>query len=234
MDAADDGLAQHAALVVEPAAVLSAWAPETVKGDVHALRRQDGGWVLLDTDDRVIVRADAVIVAAAMDSADLCTGLPLKPFRGQASFVRGFTDLPGAVAWGGYAVPTREGLLFGATYDRDDTETDVRAVDHTRNLATLAQVRPELAERLAALTLEGRASIRATTPDRAPIAGPAPGGEPGLFVLTGFGSRGFSLAPLLAEHVAALALGAPSPLPAPLADLVDPDRFRRRAARRGS
>jgi tRNA 5-methylaminomethyl-2-thiouridine biosynthesis bifunctional protein len=54
-----------------------------------------------------------------------------------------------------------------------------------------------------------------------------------VFVLTGFGSRGFSLAPLLAEHVAALALGAPSPLPAPLCDLVDPQRFRRRAARRG-
>jgi len=34
--------------------------------------------------------------------------------------------------------------------------------------------------------------------------------------------------------VAALALGAPSPLPAPLAALVDPNRFARRAARRGS
>jgi tRNA 5-methylaminomethyl-2-thiouridine biosynthesis bifunctional protein len=50
-------------------------------------------------------------------------------------------------------------------------------------------------------------------------------------VLTGFGSRGFSFAPLLAEHVAAIALGAPSPLPAPLARLVAPDRTAvRRAA----
>jgi tRNA 5-methylaminomethyl-2-thiouridine biosynthesis bifunctional protein len=37
----------------------------------------------------------------------------------------------------------------------------------------------------------------------------------------------------LAEHVAAQALGAPSPLPAPLAELVAPDRFHRRAARKG-
>ncbi|MGH6966448.1 MAG: FAD-dependent 5-carboxymethylaminomethyl-2-thiouridine(34) oxidoreductase MnmC [Phenylobacterium sp.] len=234
MKATDEGLALRAALVVEPAAVLRAWAAETVKGDVHALRREEGGWVLLDKDERVVVRADAVIVAAAMDSANLCAGLPLKPFRGQASFVRGLADPPGALAWGGYAVPTRDGLLFGATYDRDDTETDVRAADHARNLATVAQVRPELAEQLAACALQGRASIRATTPDRAPIAGPAPDGDPGLYVLTGFGSRGFSLAPLLAEHVAALAMGAPSPLPAPLAELVDPERFRRRAARRGS
>jgi tRNA 5-methylaminomethyl-2-thiouridine biosynthesis bifunctional protein len=68
------------------------------------------------------------------------------------------------------------------------------------------------------------------TPDRLPLAGAA-GGD-GVHVLAGFGSRGFAHAPLLAEHVAALALGAPSPLPAALAELVDPARFARRAARR--
>ena len=145
-----------------------------------------------------------------------------------------FADRPTATAWGGYAIPTRAGLLFGATYDPDDVGTEVRDRDHDRNLAALSSVLPDLAARLTDVALEGRASIRATTPDRMPIAGPAPDGAPGLFVLTGLGSRGFSLAPLLAEHVAALALGAPSPLPGPLAALVDPDRFRQRSARRGS
>ena len=55
----------------------------------------------------------------------------------------------------------------------------------------------------------------------------------GLWVLAGFGARGFTLAPLLAEHVAALALGAPSPLPRSQAELVDPGRFAARARRRG-
>ena len=64
--------------------------------------------------------------------------------------------------------------------------------------------------------------MRATTPDRLPIAGAL---APGLLVLTGLGSRGFCAAPLLAEHVAALALGAPSPLPAALAARIDPQRF---------
>jgi tRNA 5-methylaminomethyl-2-thiouridine biosynthesis bifunctional protein len=50
-------------------------------------------------------------------------------------------------------------------------------------------------------------------------------GQPGLFVLSGLGSRGFALAPLLAEHVAARVLDAPSPLPADLAAVVDPVRF---------
>ena len=114
-------------------------------------------------------------------------------------------------------------------YDRDDDGAEVRPDDHRRNLATLEAVLPHLAARVAALPLEGRASVRAVTPDRLPLAGPI---ADGLHVLTGFGSRGFSLAPLLAEHVAAQALGAPSPLSLAAAELVDPGRFRRRAARR--
>jgi tRNA 5-methylaminomethyl-2-thiouridine biosynthesis bifunctional protein len=153
--------------------------------------------------------------------------------RGQASFTA-LDDPPPAAAFGGYAIPTRDGVLFGATNDRDDTARDLRPEDHERNLGFLAQGLPMLAARLGGLPLEGRASIRVTTPDYLPAAGAAVGSSPGLFVLTGFGARGFCLAPLLAEHVAALALGVPSPLPQRLAAFVDPARFARRAARRGS
>ena len=151
----------------------------------------------------------------------------LTPVRGQASWAQ--AEGASAAAWGGYVLPTRTGVLFGATHDRGDTGVEVRASDHARNLATLGEAMPGLAARLADVPLQGRAAIRATTADRLPVAGATP---QGLFLLTGFGSRGFSWAPLLAEHVAALAVGAPSPLPQPLAALVDPDRFRRRAARR--
>ncbi|HEY0053205.1 MAG TPA: hypothetical protein VGB49_07335, partial [Caulobacteraceae bacterium] len=51
---------------------------------------------------------------------------------------------------------------------------------------------------------------------------------PRVHVLGGLGGRGFTLAPLLAEHVVARLLGAPSPLPQALQALVDPGR---RAAR---
>jgi tRNA 5-methylaminomethyl-2-thiouridine biosynthesis bifunctional protein len=131
-------------------------------------------------------------------------------------------------------IPTRDGVLFGATHDRGDIARDVRDDDHRRNLGFLAEGLPRLAERLAGAPLEGRASIRVATPDHLPVAGRAPGASPGLFVLSGFGARGFTLAPLLAEHVAALIAGAPSPLPRPLAAAVDPARFAERAARRGS
>jgi tRNA 5-methylaminomethyl-2-thiouridine biosynthesis bifunctional protein len=88
---------------------------------------------------------------------------------------------------------------------------------------------PALAARIAPERLERRASVRATTPDRLPLAGAI---EPGLFVLGGLGGRGFTWAPLLAEHVAARVTGAPSPLPLELSEVVSPDRFERRAARR--
>jgi tRNA 5-methylaminomethyl-2-thiouridine biosynthesis bifunctional protein len=68
------------------------------------------------------------------------------------------------------------------------------------------------------------------TPDFLPLAGPL--AAPRLFILSGLGSRGFCAAPLLAEHVAALVLGAPSPLPAPLAEIVHPGRFAVRRNRR--
>ncbi|MDB5446407.1 MAG: hypothetical protein JWQ97_1724, partial [Phenylobacterium sp.] len=224
---APGALDQLAALVLDPAPVLQAWTQGPRIARVARLERAAAGWRLLDEAGAVIGEAEAVIVAACLESARLAPGLPLAPVRGQASW-SALEAPPPAVAWGGYAVPTREGVLFGATHDRDDTDLDMREADHARNLATLADRLPGLAARLEGRALQGRAAVRATTPDRLPVAGEADG----LFLLSGFGSRGFSLAPLLAEHVAALALSAPSPLPRPLAALVEPGRFARRAAAR--
>jgi tRNA 5-methylaminomethyl-2-thiouridine biosynthesis bifunctional protein len=228
-----DTLELRGALVIEPHALLSAWAPEVREARVAGIEAGPKGWRLLDPAGAVLAIADAVIVAAGLASAELVAGLPLSAVRGQASWTAP-ADAPPAAAFGGYAIPTREGVLFGATNDRGDVARDIRPDDHRRNLDALAEGLPQLAERLGDKALEGRASIRVTTPDYLPVAGPAPEAPGGLFVLSGFGARGFTLAPLLAEHVAALAMRAPSPLPRPLAEIVDPARFARRAARRGS
>lgn len=55
--------------------------------------------------------------------------------------------------------------------------------------------------------------------------------EAGLHLLCGLGSRGLTMAPLLAELVAARIAGAPLPLEQELVDAVDPARFLIRAAR---
>lgn len=92
------------------------------------------------------------------------------------------------------------------------------------------------------------AGLRGTVADHMPYAGPIPiwqdlikACEPlakdaksslrhtpkhydGLYCLTGMGSKGFQYAPILAEYIAALIVGAPSPLPAKLVAKLHPAR----------
>lgn len=223
------GLDQTDALTVAPARVLDAWTTGTLAAQVDRLERTDDGW-LLHTASDALGPFDAVVLAGGAGTPALTPQVMIRIVRGQASWV---DTLPGgsppAAAWGGYATSTGAGLLFGATHDRGDTGTELRPEDHDRNLTTLAQRLPILAARVAGLPLEGRAGLRATTGDHLPLAGAL---QPGLFVLGGLGGRGFSFAPLLAEHLAALITGAPSPLPGDLAALVDPERFAGRIASR--
>jgi tRNA 5-methylaminomethyl-2-thiouridine biosynthesis bifunctional protein len=200
---------------------------------VAGLRRDDEGWALLGASGDVVARADIVCLAAGYRTGVLWDRVVLQPVRGQVSVVSD-AAVPHAVSWGGYAVPTRRGMLYGATFDRDRDDTDVDPADHDRNRALLSATLPGLAARLPVSGVEGRAAVRATTPDHLPIAGAAPGASGGLFVLGGLGSRGFCTAPLMAEQVVALALDLPSPLPADLAAAVEPGRFEARAARRAS
>lgn len=216
------GLLLAEALAVRPVAVLEAWLTDTGRIAARVARIEPGaaGWRLLDAAGAVILEAEVVAVAAGWGAAGLLPDLPLSPVRGQADWAEGVAVPP--VAWGGYAVPTANGVLFGATHDRGETTTDVRPEATARNLAALRTRLPGLASAIeAAGTAGSRAAVRAVTPDRLPLAGAV---GPGLFVLGGLGSRGFCAAPLLAEHLAASATAAPSPLPETLARRVVPTR----------
>ncbi len=215
------GLLMADARVVRPSAVLSAWLPEGItRAMVARIGRESEGWILYDADGAVLRRTACLILAGGAGTAALLPELPLQPVRGQVEVSPGVAA-PSPVAWGGYAIPTGQGLLFGATHDRDDTGTDVRAVDTERNRAALAVRFPALAERVGQGPFRSRAATRATTPDRLPYAGQM---DDGLYVLSGLGSRGFCLAPLLAEHIAALCLDRPSPVPAAVSRRFDPHR----------
>jgi tRNA 5-methylaminomethyl-2-thiouridine biosynthesis bifunctional protein len=151
----------------------------------------------------------------------------------------------------------RPGLLIGATSDEDATGTDghPRPDDHRRNLERLATLWPAFAQRLRAAGLDdpghwqGRVGWRLRTADRLPLAGPLPAFDAtrpgptqlgrvervvGLHLLAALGSRGLTLAPLVARLVAARLTGAPWPVERGLAEAVDPARFAVRAARRGT
>ena len=217
-----------AAVVIEPHRVLDAWLPQPTLASIAAGRPDGQGWALLDADGQPLAHAEIVCLAAGAGLAALWPDAPLTPVRGQVSWAEGVAPPP-AVSWGGYAATTPGGAMFGATHDRGDASDGWRLEDDRRNLAEVAGRLPVLAARLAAADIRGRASVRATVPDNLPLAGPL---ADKLFVLGVLGGRGFTLAPLLAEHIAALALGAPSPLPAPVAALLNPGRFSERERRR--
>ena len=108
--------------------------------------------------------------------------------------------------------------------DETPTPTESTPEASARNRATLAAALPALAAKVeAASPSQTRMAVRATTPDRLPVAGPL--AAPGLYALTGLGSRGFCVAPLLGEHLAARILNQPSPLPLAAERRLSPTRF---------
>ena len=225
------GLWMARALSIEPSSILKAWFGPITQGAVASLQNEpEDQWSLRDGQGKVLVTVDQVFVAAGAGASALLRDLPFVPVRGQASW----TDsgaLHTAAAWGGYAVPTRSGVLYGATHDRGETQTDIRPEDNDRNRAVLESGLPILAGQLEGQAVQARASLRATVPDQLPVVGQIPG-HPGLMVLGALGSRGFTLAPLLAEHLVAVSFGRPSPLPHAVIKALEPGRFAERQRRR--
>lgn len=217
--AAAAGLWMRDSLTIAPALLRAAWLGDHEERHIAGIDRTPDGWLLIDDAGRT-TRHAIVCIAAGPGSGDLAA-IPLRHIRGQASVAPvPFEGVP--ASWGHYCIPCPGGTLFGATHDRDDPADDVRQADRERNLRSLAEARPELAARLGGTACADVAGVRVAPRDTQPVAGRL---RDGLFLLTGLGGRGFSLAPLLAEHVTALALGVPSPLSAPLARIVDPARL---------
>lgn len=210
------------ALAISAPAVLAALSEgvPVTRATAASITCEDDNAVLRDEDGGVIARANQVIIAAGAFSARLGGVRGVRAVRGQAEWVQGVRAT--AFSHGGYVAPGADGVLFGATHDRDEWTCEPRERDRMRNLASLAGVAPELAERMRERPLSSRAAVRATTPDHLPLCGPM--GDQ-VSVLTGLGSRGFTLAPLLAEHLIATLCGEPSPLPRGQAGLLRPDRF---------
>jgi len=186
------------------------------------------GWRLLDSAGAVLAEADAVVLANARDALDLLPdqAWPLNTVRGQ------ITQLPPAslpeirrvIAREGYVAPGADRLLVGATYEHDDDDTAPRAASDHANLARLEAILPGAGDRFSAEAVSGRASLRATLPDRLPIVG-AVDGQAGLYVAAGYGSRGVVWAGLLGEALADLMTGQPCPLEADLMQAIAPGRF---------
>lgn len=236
---------RRAGWVVPPALVraLAGGAVARLAVEVAGLERCGAVWRLRDCDGGVIAEAEAVVLAAGAATAGFphLAGIPIQPVRGELVELTATAiseRLRAVLTFGGYLTPPVAGRhVAGATYDRDgfdplDWPQPVSADGPGRILAGLPGL---VADWFTGMPpLGGRAALRATTPDRLPVAGTvAPRGGPadGLHLLTGLGSRGLVTAPLLAELVVSGLLGEPLPVERELAAAVWPGRFRERATR---
>ncbi|WP_043647163.1 FAD-dependent 5-carboxymethylaminomethyl-2-thiouridine(34) oxidoreductase MnmC, partial [Caenispirillum salinarum] len=232
-------------------------------------RTAAGTWLVRDPEGVPLLETAAVVLCAGAALPALWPEAqwPLGKSRGQISFLPAVADAPrAALSFGGYLTPPfpdddgRMVHALGATYDRwrDRTE-DFRPLhdaDHARNRDLLRRHLPELAARIDARPVGGRAGLRCTIQDHMPLAGPVHDRPPfldafdalhhgrkappfpeaplheGLFVLGALGSRGFQTAPLAAARVAAEISGAPLPMDRGVADSLNPARFDVRTLRR--
>jgi tRNA 5-methylaminomethyl-2-thiouridine biosynthesis bifunctional protein len=191
---------------VNPARLVAAWLAH----DNINLRL---GANLNNLNDACLSPFDVVLVAAGAQTAALCVSLrtQLQPIRGQVEWGE---ILPGVVAVKpdrfagqhpingmGHWIQGAGRWLAGATFQRDETSLIPRAKDADLNFEKLAVLMPECdKEQLAELKKIARSwvGVRVAQKNRTPLIErlePTPNAaHANLWVCTGLGSRGVSLA----------------------------------------
>ena len=216
---------------------------------VQAIERRGQEWAVTDAQGQTLGQAPWLVVASAFDSLALLQPLPgfavpLNALRGQVSF-GDMADLSQAQrqllapfpvnGHGSFisGVPTAEGRaswFMGATFERQCQTAHVKAEDHAANQLRLAALLPALGRAMAGQfeldRVHGWAGVRCTLPNRLPAVGPVDRQRlPGLYLSTGQGARGISLAVLCGEINAAWLNNAPLPLPQALVKHLAAERF---------
>lgn len=210
--------------------------------------------------------ANSVVLAnsVACQSFSQCEGLTIQPVRGQVEHLEQANELgqlQTVLCHKGYITPAQNGMQhLGATFDKNQTDTNYRTIDEQRNLNTLRTALPH-ATWAGTITARqsGRASVRGATADHLPLMGnvpnlpaqvqqyahlskvrpgtaeslPVPAQWPNLFILAGLGSRGLCTAPLLAEALACQMGGNPLPLSQAQLNALSPNRFLIKQLKRG-
>ena len=222
--------------------------------EVRRLEYVDGHWRVFDPTD-LVSQSPVLILAGGLASAQLepIKWLPLWAYRGQTSALKPTASskaLRVALCGPVYLTPEIDSEhVIGATFQAYDRDAKLRPEDDQNNVRSLRQWLPELLDP----DTQARslfAQVRAATPGRLPAVGPAPDAamfdksyaelfrhgkparyypplrhQPGLYILTGLGSRGIVSAPLAAEYLASLLNGEPLPLPRRVIDALNPARF---------
>ncbi len=247
----DGGLLHKGAMILRPDVLI----PALIAGAELRL----GAPVAIEPPERKVngETFDAIVVASGMAATEVdgLYWLPLTGKLGQVEHVAGAPrTAPSAVASGRYALTSNGDRLVGASFEPVGEAPETKSAARDENLAHVGRLSPWMHDDFNRLEIVSRAGVRATTPDRMPLIGAAPDhvaaidafagmrtGRPpdanaplieGLYILSGFGARGFTWGPLGGAIVAAQAFGYPAPASLGALQAVSPMRFIHRTLKR--
>ncbi len=188
------------------------------------------------------IEARQIVICAGHQTPELIPGTGsyrFKSIRGQVTHLpEDCLAAPAAVICGQrYINPAHGGIaVTGATFDLRDDNPGTTPASHHENLMELQTMLPGMLASPDQLTrrlerIEGRTAFRCTTHDYQPVAGELYDAQEnrisGIYLLTGFGSKGLTYGPLLAEYVADALCQQPTCLPRRLARRVRTHRMHR-------
>ena len=251
LEALRGGLLHKQALILRPAELI----PALLAGATLRL----GESVKVDLESRAVNGEvfDAIILATAMATMDQLPWLGLEARLGQVEWIGDAAMAePDAVTSGTYALADGPDRLWGATFKRFGggvPETSERA--RVENAEGLENLSPWWVRDTREHEIVSRAALRATTADRLPLIGAVPDHDaalalfdgvrkgrpadadapviPGIYMVNGFGARGFTWGPWAGGILAAQLLGGPAPAEAAALAAVSPMRLILRALKRG-
>ena len=184
-------------------------------------------WRVFDQAGSVLIEAPQVVLAAGMATQQLLAASGLLVISSRLASMYGLggeltyvdqTLLAGGprciVSGDGYVLPAVQGqCVVGGSYLNEAASPEAVALVRQENLERCAQLLNISLPRSACAqsTLKGWGGQRAVVPDRFPVVGPV-AGSAGLWVATGFASRGLSWASLVGDLIAAALMNEPLPL----------------------
>ncbi|WP_201550416.1 FAD-dependent 5-carboxymethylaminomethyl-2-thiouridine(34) oxidoreductase MnmC [Psychrobacter fjordensis] len=210
------------------------------------------GHVCVEGDNQnqelVSITADNVVVCAAFESHQLDQRIfDCRKIRGQLSWftptAEQFASLPKIpLKYSGYCTPFTAQVddgqlndviecspqfLLGASFIRNDTDTDIREEEHQISRNKLVTAIPEMDSVIPTdMSLwQGRAGVRTQTPDYHPIVGQLIDSER-VWVMSAMGAKGYAIAPLCAEALVDMMLGSFTPISTAMLARLSPNRTR--------
>uniref|UniRef100_UPI00356B35B4 FAD-dependent oxidoreductase n=1 Tax=Psychrobacter sp. TaxID=56811 RepID=UPI00356B35B4 len=201
-----------------------------------------------ENHNTVTMTVDNIVICAAFESHQLDQRIfDCRKIRGQLSWftptAEQLASLPKIpLKYSGYCTPftaqADDGrlndviecspqFLLGASFIRNDTDTDIREEEHQISRDKLVTAIPELASVVPTNISgwQGRAGVRTQTPDYHPIVGQLIDSER-VWVMSAMGAKGYAIAPLCAEALADMMLGSFTPLSTAMLARLSPNRTR--------